>query len=404
MIHMRPFNKFEERNLTFLAQCSIEHTLVQITATGYKKSILDATEPMRQYFLDHHVHDYSQQEQGPEHKAVVPTTVLDEAGQTFTTTSLYRPVTKKGDPRLWTNNVKRHCEPDDILMLLYHNGMLHVVNLTRTDIASTCKSAVITPLKDLITSVNLHATSTSTELTGLLRDLATEWHPAEVWADTGVGRAIESLLGIEMNSSKLPDYKGIELKSFREKRPSVRSTLFCQVPDWEHSQLHSAKEIVEHYGYLRLNERTSEMVKTYQNTLSCTAPNTQGLGLTLYTLAKTLAIEEKRRLGERYAKAADVAIWQLPLLHRRLLEKHHETFWIEVETKREGSKELFRPTLVEHTKNPVVSQFDNLLDTGYITVDLLLSRPSGNGDTIAFKIKKNARPMLFPENEEIRLR
>ena len=37
MIHMRPFNEFEENNLTFLAQKSIEFTLVQITTTGYKK-------------------------------------------------------------------------------------------------------------------------------------------------------------------------------------------------------------------------------------------------------------------------------------------------------------------------------------------------------------------------------
>ena len=41
---------------------------------------------------------------------------------------------------------------------------------------------------------------------------------SEVNSDTGIGRTIESLLGIEMNSSKAPDYKGIELKSFRDAR------------------------------------------------------------------------------------------------------------------------------------------------------------------------------------------
>ena len=94
-------------------------------------------------------------------------------------------------------------------------------------------------------------------------------------------------------------------------------------------------------------------------------------------------------------------MWQLTTLHERLLEKHHETFWIEVESKVEDGKELFRPTLVEHTKNPVVSQFDTHLDTGYISVDLLLARPSSNGDKISFNIKKQARPMLFPESEQI---
>ena len=249
--------------------------------------------------------------------------------------------------------------------------------------------------------------SVANELTALLRNIAKEWHPANVLADTGVGRAIESILGIEMNCSKLPDYKGIELKSYREKRPGVRATLFCQVPDWSKSRLKSAKEIVEKYGYLRENEE-GRLVKTYQNTISCSAINPQNLGMTLYPTEEALAIEEKKILKQddivKFSKVADIALWQLPILHQRLLEKHHETFWIEVESRIEGNQELFRPTLVEHTKNPILSQFDNLLDAGYITVDLLLSRPSGNGDTISFKMNKKARPLLFPESELIELR
>lgn len=36
-------------------------------------------------------------------------------------------------------------------------------------------------------------------------------------ADTAIGRTLETLLGININSSKQPDYKGIELKAFRDK-------------------------------------------------------------------------------------------------------------------------------------------------------------------------------------------
>lgn len=291
--------------------------------------------------------------------------------------------------------------------MTYFNEKLYIVNLSKVDIVRTCDSSIITPLKELVLDSNAVAMGIANELTGLLRDIAREWHPAEVLADTGVGRAIESILGIDMNSSKLPDYKGIELKSYRDNRPQIRSTLFCQVPDWKNSRLKSAKEIVAKYGYIRENTK-GELVKTYQNTLNCIAPNSQNLGMTLYPLDKILAIEEKKGKTNKdnemvYHKVADVALWQLPLLHSRLLEKHHETFWIEVESKIEKGREYFRPTIVEHTKNPVVSQFDTLLDSGYISVDLLLSRPEGSGDTIAFKIKKKARPMLFPDNEIIRL-
>ena len=62
------------------------------------------------------------------------------------------------------------------------------------------------------------------------------------------------------------------------------------------------------------------------------------------------------------------------------------------------TKEYFRYKRIEHTKNPNVGQFDMLLEQNLITVDLLLSRPSGHGDTYSFKIKKKAMSLLFPES------
>ena len=61
-------------------------------------------------------------------------------------------------------------------------------------------------------------------------------------------------------------------------------------------------------------------------------------------------------------------------------------------------REYFRYKQVEHTKNPNVGQFDVLLEQNLITVDLLLCRPSRNGDTYSFKIKKKGMPLLFPES------
>ena len=90
----------------------------------------------------------------------------------------------------------------------------------------------------------------------------------------------------------------------------------------------------------------------------------------------------------------------LPMIHMR---EFNEFEVRNIKYLTQKNIEYFRPTIVEHTKNPVVSQFDTLLDSGYISVDLLLSRPMGSGDTIAFKMKKEARPMLFPDNETIRL-
>ena len=58
---MRSFTPFEKRNMEYLVNHNVKFTQVQITATGLKKSILDATTPMRTYFKENNVHDYELQ-------------------------------------------------------------------------------------------------------------------------------------------------------------------------------------------------------------------------------------------------------------------------------------------------------------------------------------------------------
>lgn len=158
----------------------------------------------------------------------------------------------------------------------------------------------------------------------------------------------------------------------------------------------SGKAIVEKYGYIP-NGYTH---KSLHVTLSANRPNQQGLGLLVQTQMGLLEAAELALGGldnDSFTKINDVAAWQLINLHERLLTKHHETFWIDAETKKESGQEFFRVSKILHTKNPITSQFDILLDQGEITVDFLLSRDSG-GDTYSFKIKSKARPLLFPES------
>ena len=106
MIHMRDFNAFEARNVKFLVNKQIEYATIQITETGFKKSILDATAPVRAYFLEKGIHNYEEQPQGPDNKKLVDTFILTELSMHETQSSLYRPVTKKGDPRMWVYGLK----------------------------------------------------------------------------------------------------------------------------------------------------------------------------------------------------------------------------------------------------------------------------------------------------------
>ena len=401
---MRPFTPFEKRNMEYLVNKNVKFTQVQITATGLKKSILDATTPMRTYFKENNVHDYALQNKGQDNKVIIKTYILTEYKEIETQTSLYRPETKDGDPRLWIYRLKETTEADDIHAIIAPTPTsLFVINLTKVDIVKCCESSLVNPIQDLI-SVFYHSSNLiSNELLAILRSYENQWIDTDLRADTAIGRQVEALLGIDMNASKLPDYKGIELKSFRSQRPSIKKNLFCKVPDWDISHLKSGAEIVDKYGYM------SGGIKSYRNTLYCKAPNSQNLRLNMNYPDDLLEIEEDKIIGEnQFKKIADVAVWRLQTLHECLLTKHHETFWIEVDTRIcDQGQEQFMFNKIEHTRNPIVSQFDILLEQSMITVDLLLGRPKVDletgkpkkgGDAVSFKIKKSAAGLLFPDS------
>lgn len=387
MVNMRPFTVFEQRNMKFLVNHNVKFTQVEITPTGLKKGILDSTAPMRAYFFENEIHNYEEQFQGPEYKQIKIACILTDTSKFITKVSFYRPNTKKGDPRMWIYGLGSYTEGNDIHVLFWYDNTLYSINITHIDIEKCYNSVITTPMQEVLKAINNEGCSISEELLGRFRSVKDRWFESEVTADTGIGRTIESFLGIRMNSDKTPDYKGIELKSHRDKRSSKKNVLFTQTPDWDVSALKSGREIVEKYGYKNQNG-----FKTYQNTIQCSPPNSQNLFLNVNYFNECLEPQAKRRRIE------DIAVWRLMKLHQRLKTKHHETFWIEVENVLSDGKEYFRYKQIEHTKNPNVGQFDVLLEQNIITVDLLLCRPSGHGDTYSFKIKKKGMPLLFPEN------
>jgi len=394
---MRNFNAFEDKNVRFLVNKQIGYATIQITQTGYNKGILDTTVPVRTYFLEKRVHDFEKQPKGPAHKRLIQSYILTETESKSTLSSLYRPVTKDGDPRMWVYKLKDYVSPDDIFAIIAFDGCLYIINLSQIDIEKAFNSALENPIKDLIKGLNLIAKSISEELLELIRERMSDWIPTKVNADTGIGREVEYQLGISMNGSKKPDYKGIELKSKRAKS-STKGALFTNAPDWNLSSCKNGREIADKYGYLR----PGLVRKTLQVTVSALKPNPQGLGLNVNWTDEWLEMNHyslQASANGTYKKLSDVSVWTLLHLHERLAQKHHETFWIDVESRIRNSIEEFRVMSIEHTKNPLLPQFDVLLEQGKIKLDLMLSRPSGNGDTYSFKMEKKYRPLLFPESE-----
>lgn len=391
---MRVLTKIEENRLKILTKNSISLTLIEPTETGLKKSIMDATGPVRNYLKQNGFHDYELQKQGPNNKVIIDGYIYEEFKIAKSKVSLYRPQTKKGDPRIWFSGLTKHSSANDILVLICFDKKIHVFNLTQLPLEKIVSSAIINPIKELINEINTRENAISNELLLKLRIIAKDGLiPSMVDADTSVGRTLETALGININSSKQPDYKGIELKSFRSKRGN-RKNLFGQVPDWSLSKFKSSAEILNEFGY-----RREEDFKLYC-TVSAITRNSQGLSLRLDTDIKQL-IENSDK-----ANVGDFVVWTLDKLHERLQEKHRETFWVEADSTIIDGTEHFQYTNVEHTKKPISSQFDILIEQGIITLDHLIKRNS-KGNVIEkgplFKIKPKGLDLLFPPSEKYSL-
>ncbi len=386
---MRNLLQIEKNRLKILTSHSVSLALLEPTKTGLKKSIMDATGSVRAYLQKSNIHDYSMQKQGPEHKIITDGFLYENDKVLKSRISLYRPKTKNGDPRIWISGLTSYVQANDIIVLICFSQKIHVLNLTRLPIENLITLVQGNPTKELINSINSQESEIANELLIKLKKISSRGLIRSVVdADTSVGRTLEDALGIAINSSKKPDYKGIELKSFRARRNN-RKNLFAQVPDWGLSKFKSSAEILDNFGYWR-----GQDFKLYC-TVSSLCTNPQGLFLKVCDDVKQL-VESSNKLD-----VGDFVVWELDKLYSRLQEKHRETFWVEAESMVIKGVEYFHYTKVEHTKKPIISQFSILIEQGIITVDHLIKRDS-QGIVIEkgplFKIKPAGIDLLFPSS------
>jgi hypothetical protein len=391
---MRVLTPAEQTKIKLLTKNQVSLSLIEPTKTGLKKSIMDATGSVRSFLKNNNIHDYDIQKQGPENKVQIEALIYQDFQVIHSTASLYKPQTKKGDPRIWFSGLTKIANPNDLIAIIFYSGSFHIFNLTQLNVEALLNSKLISPLKDLILEISGKANEIAFELLAMLRKVASAGPiPSMVAADTSVGRTLETALGININSSKQPDYKGIELKSFRSSR-TIRKNLFAQVPEWALSKFKSSAEILDTFGYHRAAD-----FKLYC-TVSAITRNSQGLALRLDSDIKQL-VENSNK-----PEIGDFVSWSLNTLHNRLLQKHKETFWVEAISTYVDGREYFQYSLVEHTRKPITSQFDILIDQGIITLDHLIKRNS-TGKVVEkgplFKIKPKGLDLLFPPSEKYNL-
>ncbi|WP_433971862.1 MvaI/BcnI family restriction endonuclease [Tunturiibacter lichenicola] len=278
--------------------------------------------------------------------------------------------------------------PDEILGVFLYVGVIYLINLSQVTVESIRETRK-TDLSEFLEQVRRDKDRVSDELLSKLRVIASSGPLRAVCeGDTAVGRTLEHALGILQNPSKQPDYLGIELKAYRGKpKQENRAGLFSQVPNWSMSRLKSSAEFLREFGYERRGLRRLNC------TVSARIANSQGLRF-------RLDMDEEVLHEFHQPTNSDCAIWALPHLHARLLEKHRETFWIRVRSTHSEGIEYFDLESVRHTEKPSVVQFNALLGLGSVTMDHVIKETASGGakdQGYLFKLNKRDIPVLFAQ-------
>lgn len=429
------------------------------TITGMDKGILDAHGSLREFFKSKGIHDFDTQSQGGASKKIVDIYLIEENSIHETKMSLYRPETKSGDPRIWIYGLPKYAAPFNLLAFLVLGEKLYLVNASNPNllgnsstlfeepkkiekayppaqqiriqedlcsltseidlpkpksispaIAQTRKQQDINkitlkaePLKELLQVQSTNLDSVESSLLSKLEIISAKGFIDTLRSgDTGVGMTLETLLGIEANPNRAPDYFGIEIKAKRvtgkKNRATTRATLFSQVPDWDVSSCRNGMAILKKYGYVDSNTNRLQLYCTNSST-----PNPQGL---------FLKVDEENSILESLKKSNEVvekvASWRMANLRAQLEAKHKKTFWVKAKTRAsETGTEQFHYFEVDKTESPLSSNLSTLIEIGAVTMDYTLSqKATGNSARdhgYLFKIHPENFDLLFPPSKSIKL-
>jgi len=389
--------------IAVLAKKGVEAGYLVPTATGLQKSILDAHAGLRDYFRISAFHDYHEQGQGLACKRMVQGFFVTPNGLEKTHVSLYRPDTKLGDPRIWIYGLKDRAKSSNLLAIFAHESSLYIINFSDRRLLSD--SGQLHPIAEsLIRKIVDSSNLIAMELLDRLKGVANHgWIPSMRNGPTGIGFTLETMLGITANSSKSPDYKGIEIKAGRSVggKPTSRTTLFSKTPDWTKSSIKNGLELLDMYGY-QANGRL-QLYCSLNN-----VPNTLGHFLELQE--DDAALLSRFQPPEVGAGASDVFLWDMDQLRSSLASKHRETFWVKAKVKHDSGGEHFCYTDVIHTKGPLLGNVVEMFRLGLIELDYLIHEDIGRGGGrksrdhgYLFKIWQKNLPSLFPPPERYSL-
>lgn len=384
-------NPTEQTLINKLQKCAvIDFALIRITETMFEKSIIDASQIIRDVLNESGLVSYEEISQGQ--KIMSTSHILSDSGWVQEKCSFYRPETKSGDPRFWVYNLKRYVELGTLVYFTVIDKSLVTVPLISADSIDRYSSEILK---------NEQIDSNLIQLINKIKTLNEQvWIPSVGQgkpADKDVGVTLEEALNLSINSLKTADYLGeIELKCKRTKS-KTRNNLFAQVPDWSLSEFDRANDFLIKYGISSIKHPG---FKTLYVTVKSSPPNPQGF---YFNLDYKKGYLQQNRLIDGLVN--DMCVWEFDKLKERLHEKHPKTLWIEAEEKIIDGKVHFNYHKAKLTQKPIFSSFLNLIAAAEISMDwthrVLPDRSKYNDHGFLFKIPTKSRSKLFSITDEI---
>lgn len=223
------------------------------------------------------------------------------------------------------------------------------------------------------------------ELRKLLQELnEVGFVPSERRGPTGIGHTLEEWLGVSENNLPIPDIGGrVEIKATRRTANNLITLFTFNKAAWKHPQV----DIIRRWGY---TDHKRDWPALY-STVSATAPNPQGLQVTLLAEADTLSVVHTET-GEVLAS------WDLFHMVGKFMTKFERLLLVHADSRKPGSVEEFHYNAAHLLTEPRARTFRDSFLSGKAFIDIRMhlppNRPVRNHGT-AFRVHEHDLPNLF---------
>jgi hypothetical protein len=192
-----------------------------------------------------------------------------------------------------------------------------------------------------------------------------DWVESQRQGDTGVGFTFESLLGIKENNDRRADFMGIELKCKLARNASIASgkiNLFQQGPEWVNRMPMTRRLRV--LGQRRPDGRYACFSQVTSQ------PNNLGLQLLPVTAENRIDLLKNFQLVGR---------WTIPILEKRLTEKHARAAFIKADARRSETSTQYRYRELIYCERPSIRRFVDMIGTNEVVFEFTMSEKPGGG-------------------------